>query len=378
MSAPSHPTFNLGSFLEKDKLKTDGSNFTSWFRTLRILLIPLKMSYVLETALGDAPATTATPAEKNVYLIKSDDSSLVQKGMLYAMEAELQKRFESLSAYEIIIDLKTIFAPQARVERNEVSEAFFSAKMEEHSSMTEHVVKMSDYVQRLNDLEFKIPDELAIDRVLRSLPPCYENFVLNYNVQGMVKTLSELFTMLKIAEMEIKKEHSCTKYLEDKKAGKVAGRDMDICDIHVIDVFLTSARSNVWIFDTGSVAHICNSQEGLQNKRLLRKNEVTMRVGNGSKVDVMSIGTLRLSLPSGLILVLNKCYYVPALSMNIVSGSCLMQDQYSFKSETTGCSVHKNNVFYVHAPVRNGLFLIDLEYHDSHINNIEAKRLKRS
>jgi len=269
MSAPSHPTFNLGSFLEKDKLKTDGSNFTSWFRTLRILLIPLKMSYVLETALGDAPATTATPAEKNVYLIKSDDSSLVQKGMLYAMEAELQKWFESLSAYEIITDLKTVFAPQARVERNEVSEAFFSAKMEEHSSMTEHVVKMSDYVQRLNDLEFKIPDEMVIDRVLRSLPPSYESFVLKYNMQGMVKTLSELFTMLKIAEMEIKKEHSCTKYLEDKKAGKVAGRDMDICDIHVIDVFLTSAQSNVLIFDTGSVAHICNSQEGLQNKRLL-------------------------------------------------------------------------------------------------------------
>src|SRR3954469_11626905 len=250
--------------------------------------------------------------------------------------------------------------------------------MEEHSSMTEHVVKMSDHVQRLNDLEFKIPDEVAIDRVLRSLPPSYESFLLKCDMQGMVETLSELFTILKIVELEIKKEHSCTKYLEDKKAGKVAGRDMDICDIHVIYVFQTSARSNVWIFDTGSIPHICNSQEGLQNKRILRKNEVTMRVGNGAKVDVMSIGTLRLSLPSGLILVLNNCYYVPVLSMNIVSGSCLIRDHYSFKSETTGCSIYKNNVFYVHAPVCNGLFLMDLEYHDSHINNIEAKRLKPS
>src|ERR1041385_9414191 len=115
-------------------------------------------------------------------------------------------------------------------------------------------------------------------------PPSYESFVLKYNMQGMVQTLSELFTILKIAEMEIKKEHNCTKYLEDKKAGKVAERDMDICDIHVIDVFLTSARSNVRIFDTGSVAHICNSQAGMQNKRLLRKDEVTMRVGHGATV----------------------------------------------------------------------------------------------
>src|SRR3954462_10210214 len=113
MTAP-RPTFNLGSFLEKDKLKTDGSNFTSWFCTLRILFIPLKMSYVLETALGDAPATTATLTEKKVYLIKSDDSSLVKKGMLHAMEVELQKRFKSFSAYEIITDLKTVFAPQSR------------------------------------------------------------------------------------------------------------------------------------------------------------------------------------------------------------------------------------------------------------------------
>src|SRR4051794_7902966 len=101
-----------------------------------------------------------------------------------------------------------------------------------------------------------------------------------------------------------------------------------------------------------------------------------MHVGNGCNVDVMSIATLHLSLPSRLILVLNNCYYVPTLSMNIVSGSCLMQDQYSFKSETTGCEIYKNDVSYVHAPVRNGLFLMDLEYHDSHINNIEAKRLK--
>ena len=107
--------------------------------------------------------------------------------MLYAMEPELQKCFENMSAYEIIKDLKAVFAPQARSERYEASELFFSAKMEEHSSVSEHVVKMSGYVQRLNALECKTPDELAIDRVLQSLPPSYKGFVLNYNMQGDVK-----------------------------------------------------------------------------------------------------------------------------------------------------------------------------------------------
>ena len=115
----SRPTFKLGPFLEKEKLKTNGSNFTTWFRTLRILLVPHKMSYVLEAAIGDKPANTSTQDDKNVYQSKVDDSSLVQSGMLYAMEPELQKRFEKMSAYDIITDLKAVFAPQARAERYE-------------------------------------------------------------------------------------------------------------------------------------------------------------------------------------------------------------------------------------------------------------------
>jgi len=47
-----------------------------------------------------------------------------------------------------------------------------------------------------------------------------------------------------------------------------------------------------WVFDTGTVAHICNSKQELQNKWRLAKDEVTMRVRNGSKVDVIAVGTL--------------------------------------------------------------------------------------
>jgi len=102
-----------------------------------------------------------------------------------------------------------------------------------------------------------------------------------------------------------------------------------------------------------------------------------MRVGNGNKVEVMAVGTLPLHLPSGLVLMLNKCYYVPALSMNIISGSCLLRDNYSFKSVSNGCTISMNDIFYVHAPERNGLFLLNLDS-STHIHSIDAKRLKLS
>ena len=101
-----------------------------------------------------------------------------------------------------------------------------------------------------------------------------------------------------------------------------------------------------------------------------------MRVGNGSKVDVIAVGTLPLHLPSGLVLDLNNCYLVPALSMNIISRSCLLGDRYSFKSENNGCSIYMSNIFYYHAPLMNGLFLLNLDHSDTHIHNIDAKRCK--
>ena len=101
-----------------------------------------------------------------------------------------------------------------------------------------------------------------------------------------------------------------------------------------------------------------------------------MRVGNGSKVDVIAVGTLPLHLPSGLVLDLNNCYLVPALSMNIISGSCLLRDGYSFKSENNGCSIYMSNILYGHAPLMNGLFLLNLDRSDTHIHNSDAKRCK--
>ena len=73
-----------------------------------------------------------------------------------------------------------------------------------------------------------------------------------------------------------------------------------------------------------------------------------MHVGNGSKVDVIAAN--KLPLPSGLVLDLNNYYLVPTLSMNIISGSCLMQDGYSFKSENNGCSIYMSNSFMVMHP----------------------------
>ena len=96
-----------------------------------------------------------------------------------------------------------------------------------------------------------------------------------------------------------------------------------------------------------------------------------MCVGSNSKVDKYHHHIL--PLPSGLVLNLNKCYLVFALSMNMI-GSCLLQYSYSFKSENNCCSVYMNKTFYGHTPNVNGL--LNLDRSDTHIHTIDAKRCK--
>ena len=95
--------------------------------------------------------------------------------------------------------------------------------MEENSSASEHILRMSGYRHHLTQLGVNLPDDSVIDRILQSLPPSYKSFVMNYNIQGMNKTIPELFAMLKVAEVEIKKEHQVlmvNKTTSFKKKGK--------------------------------------------------------------------------------------------------------------------------------------------------------------
>lgn len=147
--ANAHVNLNFNTFLEKTKLKDDGINYTDWVQNLRIILIAARKAYVLEAPLGDAPILENQDV-MNAWQSRADDYSLVQCGMLYSLESGLQKRFERHRAYEMFEELKTIFQAHARVERYKVSDKFYSCKMEENSSFSEHILKMSGLHNRLS------------------------------------------------------------------------------------------------------------------------------------------------------------------------------------------------------------------------------------
>src|SRR4051812_46285715 len=146
------------------------------------------------SAVRPPPLDDAPDKDKNVYQTRQEDHNLVHCGILYGLEPELRKHFKNDNAFDTMVELKMIFDTHAAVESYNASEKFFSCMMEEHNSVSEHVLKMSD---NLVSLGITIPIDLGIHHILQSLPPSYKSFVMNYNMQGMKKSLPELLSMLK-------------------------------------------------------------------------------------------------------------------------------------------------------------------------------------
>ncbi|VFQ80235.1 unnamed protein product [Cuscuta campestris] len=91
--------------------------------------------------------------------------------------------------------------------------------------------------------------------------------------------------------------------------------------IYVIEVNMSDITS--WVMDTGCGSHICTSMQNLHECRQLTEGEIQLKVGNGALVYALAVGTYSLSLPSGLILHLNNCLFVPSMSRNIISHGTL-------------------------------------------------------
>ena len=110
------PTIYFYPFLEKEKLKDDGSNYVDWIRNVRIVLTAENLQYVLDAPLGPSPADDATDAVKEVYQTRKHHYSQVQSAILCSLEAELQNHFETTDPCEIVTEIKVMFETHVGVE----------------------------------------------------------------------------------------------------------------------------------------------------------------------------------------------------------------------------------------------------------------------
>lgn len=417
---------NLRGILDANKLT--GPNFLDWHRNLRIVLKHEKIGYVLEHPLPEVPTEDSTVEEVAAYNKHSDDDNTASCVMLAAMSPELQKQHDGMDAYTMIFHLKELYDEQSRVERYETSKQLYRCKMGEGSSVSAHVLKMIGYIEKLAQLGSIMDHELSVDLVLQSLPDSYSQFIMNFNMNKIECSLPELLNMLKTVEPNVKvssghvlavqsskgtkrkikgsfkktskkaknnfktvkankdntksddpcyhcgvKGHwkrNCKAYLAGLKGKKSS--EASSSGILVIEVNMSTSLAS-WVLDTGCGSHICINMQGLKKSRPLQKRKVDLRVGNGARVAALAVGTYFLPLPSGLVLELENCYFVPAITKNIISISCLDMSGFSINVKNNRCSLYRDEIFYGCGVLQNGIYILDTE---SSIMSIENKRHK--
>nr|GEV35708.1 hypothetical protein [Tanacetum cinerariifolium] len=147
------------------------------FGVVTIVLRNEQKLHHLEEALPKAPPATAIAAICNVYTRRVDEQQEVACLMLQA-EQEL---------------FKTV-------------KAFHACKQEEGQSISTYVLKMKAYLDQMERLGYPMPLVLRVSLIFTSLLSDYDQFVQNYNMHGMEKTIPELHAMLKLVEKSIPKE----------------------------------------------------------------------------------------------------------------------------------------------------------------------------
>ena len=222
------------------------------------------------------------------------------------MNSELQKQFKEMEAFDMMVHLKEMFQEQARQERFTTTKALNACKMTPGTSISAHVLNMKGLIDKLDKLGAPISHESATDLILGSLLESYDQFVMNYNMHHMEKSIAKFHGMLKNVETNIQKinpvlmvqkgecmkrkgkgnkakkgkgqskpkakkikppkegvcfffneqdhwKRNCKLYLEDLKKKKSS--EATTSGIYVIEVNLSTSAS--WVLDTGCGSHIC-------------------------------------------------------------------------------------------------------------------------
>ncbi|KAL0453457.1 UNVERIFIED_CONTAM: hypothetical protein Slati_1323800 [Sesamum latifolium] len=117
---------------------------------------------------------------------------------------------------------------------------------------------------------------------------------------------------------------------------------------------------NTWWTDSDSTIHVTNSLQGLENLRKPVESERYIYSGNKMGSRVKAIRTCRLVLNNGFILVLEKTFYIPNFSRNLISVSRLVPYGYSFNFGDD-ITLFYNNHLVGNGTLSNGLYHINLQ-----------------
>ncbi|GKA76492.1 retrotransposon protein, putative, ty1-copia subclass [Tanacetum coccineum] len=238
---------------------------------------------------------------------------------------------------------------------------------------------MKGYCQ-LQALGKPYDNDMSINLINRSLNKDFCDFVKNFNMHCVGKTVSDLHALLINYEKGLKDKAPTPQVLaiqkgrvnkpkpQANKKGKgksKADKNKQLVTGRGTALFTSKSWAKIRTRRLSTVLQL----QGFRVKRKLSYGEQYLHVGNGAQAVVEAIGVFNLVLPSGLVLSLNSCYYAPSIIRGVVFFSCLLDLGFVHTVTSNGISVSLNGIFYFSAISVNGVFEIDMNDNVSKNNN---------
>lgn len=287
---------------------------------------------------------------------------------------------------------------------------FTSLKLTGVRGVREHIMEMRDIVAQLKKLEVEMSESFLVHFILNTLPPQYGPFKISYNTHKDKWSINELMTMCVQEEgrllmeqgesvmlvtqrkgkkgksqasqkgkqqippkSDIKKDEKC---FFCKKKGHVKKKCLKFqnwlekkgnpTSFVCYESNMVNVNTNTWWIDSGSTIHISNSLQGMQNLRKPVTSEQFILSGNKMGSHVEAIGICYLTLNSGFVLELQKTFYVPSFSRNLISVSRLIPFGYSFHFSETSFSLIYKSECVGNGILSDGLYCIFLQNDTAH------------
>ncbi|KAJ9545928.1 hypothetical protein OSB04_025635 [Centaurea solstitialis] len=325
-------------------------------------------------------------------VLSAQDESDVMSILIFSMSPEFTGDLRVKFCHEVVKNVENQLGLYKHTGKLLIMQEIFSLKLQKGQSVKNHLIEIRRLFKYLSRLGYKMTQEELVYLMWFSLTKEVQDTASAYMKEpknDVDKVHEDILASLEpVPEPADLMDTDIIDELGDLSCPECGSEDIcensmnidqieiglpDAPGIFMIDCLITSYES--WVIDTGSGNHICNHLHGFTRRKTLRKDRSNLRVGEGTPLIAEAVGSYSLSLPSGLVLELDNCYYIPNMIKNVLSFDLLVDQGFYYKYDYKMISVFKDNIFYFKATPVNGLYTVNLQDNSSKIYHI-SKRSK--
>ncbi|KAJ9557500.1 hypothetical protein OSB04_012114 [Centaurea solstitialis] len=373
------------------KWKLTGQNFPVWKLHLQNVLSAQGKLYVINKPMS-RPKSNAPEEEFAEYFRFMADESDVMSILVFSMSPEFTGDLRVKFCHEVVRNVENQLGFYKHTGKLLIMQEILSLKLQKGQSVKNHLIEMRRLFKCLSRLGYKMTQEELVYLMWFSLTKEVQDTASAYMKEpknDVDKVHEDILASLEpVPEPANLMDPDIIDELGDLSCPECGSEDIcehsmnidqieiglsDAPGIFMIDCLITSYES--WVIDTGSGNHICNHLQGFTRRKTLRKDRSNLRVGEGTPLIAEAVGSYSLSLPSGLVLELNNCYYIPNMIKNVLSFDLLVDQGFYYKYSYKMISVFKDNIFYFKATPVDGLYTVNLKDNNCEIYHI-SKRSK--